>query len=165
MTLREWFDAYTWNGDAQLVCAWRKRAWRAMRPVVERFLADHEAGIARPAGILLAEIKQARIDAGINAGGKRWRQEYEKLLEALQGQRNFWPPPTQDERDVCMVARDLEESGRADEAAALVHEQAPNAHNRRCGACGRKPGEPCFDVAPNLAYVDRVVPHEARLVG
>ena len=40
MTLREWLDVYTAEGDASLRCAWTKRAWRAMRPVVNQFLVQ-----------------------------------------------------------------------------------------------------------------------------
>lgn len=145
MTLREWLDSYTHNGDGQLVCAWRKRAWRAMRPVVQMFVTQRECGVETPPGMLLQGIDAAAKNSGISPTTKRWRQEREKLVEILQGMRELWPAPGHEECGAVEVAIDLAEIGRVAEAAELLAAQAPNALNRKCRACGAKPGEPCFD--------------------
>lgn len=160
MTLREWLDVYTHNGDAQLVCAWRKRAWRAMRPIVEQFVADREAGIKVSVGRMYRDIEHAATEASISLNGKRWEEEWRKLVRIMQSERELWPTPTQEEADVAMVVRDLEEMGELERAAALLREQAPNARNRKCPACGRKPGEPCRDLATETALI---APHAARV--
>jgi len=147
VTLRDWLHSYTHNGDAQFVCAWRKRAWRAMRPVVERFVADRDAGLPVTAGGLLAELDRAAYDARISPGGKRWIEERRKLLEIVRNQRELWILPTADEHATCLVAFDLVEEHRYSEAVALIGEQAPNALGRPCPACGRSPGEHCLDPA------------------
>jgi hypothetical protein len=161
MTLREWLDEYTRDGDAQYVCSWRKRAWRAMRPVVAKFVEDREAGIERPAGELIIAIRQARAEARIAESGKRWKKEYQLLVEAIQEHPELWPAPTADEAGVCEVARDLMLLERFEEVRELLV-QAPNRFNRKCPACGSKPGIPCSDLNHPLMHV--VVPHEARLV-
>lgn len=159
MTLRDWLDSYTLNGDAQLVCAWRKRAWRSMRPVVRQFVQDREAGLSVSVGNLLAEIDAAGARARINALGKRWKQERTKLIEIAQRQGELWPAPTKAEAEVCLVALDLVEMGRHAEASALLREQAPNARSRVCRVCGSKPGDPCLEL---VTRAERVVPHEVR---
>lgn len=163
MTLREWLDVYTRDGDAQLVCAWRKRVWRVMRPVVALFVAELDAGCTHSAGELLAAIEDAREVFDINPIGKRWRQEHLKLVGTLQGQRQLWPAIEQDEADVCAVARDLEEEGRTREAQALVDEQAPNRLNRKCPACGAKPGDVCIGIVAGVSN-GLIAPHDARVV-
>ena len=134
--MREWLDVYTANGDSQLVCAWRKRAWRAMRPVVELFVADREKGIEHSAGYLNHMIEAARVEAGINDTGKRWRQEHGKIVQILRDQRELWPTPSQEEADACMVARDAEEAGNIEAARTILRDQVPHALNRKCPACG-----------------------------
>lgn len=163
MTLRDWLDVYTHNGDAQFVCAWRKRAWRAMRPIVEQFVADRDAGRPVRVGNLFVEIDAAGARERINLTGKRWIQERAKLLTIVQVQRELWTPPSADEYSVCLVARDLEEEGRLDEARRLLAEQAPNVLSRPCPACGQPRGQACVMFTLHGAYQPIVVPHEARV--
>lgn len=168
MTLEQWVRVYAANGDAQYVCAWRKRVWRAMRPVVEKFLAAREAGEALSVGHLLSAVEDARAAARIPAHGKRWRQEHGKLVDILQAQRELWPPPSVDEAAACSVAHDLAELGRTEEAAKLLAAQAPHHLGRPCPACGSKVGKPCVEIGFQLGYAKtstpRTVPHEARYV-
>lgn len=164
MTLREWLDAYAHNSDAQLICAWRKRALRAMRPVVEQFLVQRDHGVSVYAGDLFAAIDSAGVAAGIPKGGKRWRQERAQLEKIVQHQRELWAPPTRDEAGACEVAQDLYELGKDAEAESLLAEQAPNRHSRRCPACGAKPGQPCRKLHDGISADEMRVPHAARLV-
>lgn len=169
LTLEQWVTVYTANGDAQHVCAWRKRVWRAMRPVVEKFLADREAGAPLSVGELLSAVEDARAAARIPAHGKRWRQEHDKLVDVLQAQRELWPAPSVDEAAACSVAHDLAELGRTDEATKLLAAQAPNHLGRPCPACGAKVSRPCVEIGFQLggkpmSTTPRAVPHEARHV-
>ncbi len=143
MTLREWLDVYTHNGDAQHVCAWRKRAWRAMRPVVERFVADRDANKEQTPYSLLTKINDAAIAERINIGGKRWRQELRKIRDIISSSQELWPTPAKSEADACSIARDAEEEGRTEIALAILEAEAPNRHNRKCPACGAPVGSPC----------------------
>lgn len=188
MTLLDWLGAYTANGDAQLVCSWRKRAWRCMRPVVEKFVADREAGAKVYAHQLFDAIEAARVDAKIKADSKRWVQELDALRRILRADREMWPTPTDDDRAAAVVAQDLIELGKYAEAIHLVREQIPHATSRKCPTCGQPKGIRCVHVEwfperdPNggLAYHpeaqalkaageryvyprERIVPHEARL--
>lgn len=179
MTLREWLDSYTANGDAQLVCAWRKRAWRAMRPVVEQIESDIPAWTV---GKALKAIDAAAYAANIKTGGKRWKQEYEKLTAILNATPGLWRVPTHDEIGVCLVAADLVEQEQYAEAAALIIEQAPNVYERTCPACSSPASWCCEEISgDDMPPVDtpqtaaaraaglkvwsrrsRIVPHEAR---
>lgn len=187
MTLREWLDSYTHNGDAQLVCAWRKRAWRCMRPVVEKFVADREAGEDVYAHHLFDAIEAARVEAKIPADSKRWTQEFYTLKRILRADREYWPTPTADDRAAAVVAQDLVELGKHAEAIAMVRDQIPHATSRKCPTCGQPQGQRCIRIdwdersvngalernpeaialdASGEQYVyprDRIVPHEARL--
>lgn len=187
MTLREWLDSYTAAGDAALVCAWRKRAWRCLRPVVEKFVADREAGSSVYAHQLFDAIEVARAAADIPPTSKRWLQELDALKRILRADRELWPTPTVDDRAAALVAQDLVELGKYAEAIAMVREQIPHATSRKCQTCGQPQGQRCIRIdwdersvngalernpeavaldASGAKYVcprDRIVPHESRL--
>lgn len=187
MTLEDWLNSYTANGDAQFVCAWRKRAWRTLRPVVEQFVADRAAGLGRMAPDLMVAIEAARHAAKINDESKRWKQELFTLSQIIRGMRELWPAPAQGDRETWPVAIDLVEVGRFAEAIALVAAQMPNALSRKCPACSQPNGQRCAEIDLDVernpdgtlkltpqahALKDagerahprtRIVPHEARL--
>lgn len=81
---------------------------------------------------------------------KQWLVERAAFVEAASS------APSRDEAAVCLVAHDLVELGRIDEARALMDEQAPNRLKRPCPACGARAGAACREL---------LVPHEARLTG
>lgn len=189
MTLREWLDSYTAAGDAALACAWRKRAWRCLRPVVEKFVAEREAGAHVHAHQLFDAIEEARTAADIPADGNRWTQEIDTLKRILRADRELWPSPTADDRAAAIVAQDLVELGKYAEAIALVREQVPHATSRPCPVCGQPRGHRCEEIAADDVEREpsgalkmraeakaltesgekwvypktRIVPHEARL--
>lgn len=187
MTLDEWLNSYTAAGDAALACSWRKRAWRALRPAVEKFVTEREAGAKVYAHQLLDAIEEARVAAKIPAEGKRWTQEVETLKRILRSDREFWPTPTDDDRSAALVAQDLVELCRFDEAITMVRERVPHATSRKCPTCGQPQGQRCQHIdwdertangalarnpealaldASGEKYIyprDRIVPHEARL--
>lgn len=180
MTLREWLDTYTANGDAQLVCAWRKRAWRAMRPVVEQVVADPASWTASR---LLKALDAAAYEAKIGTSGKRWRREYEVIEKAIKETCELWRAPTDDDRGVCLVAYDLVEQGQFAEAIALIEREAKNVLERPCSACPAPAGWCCQEISadeylredtPQTAAAraagwkvwskrSLIVPHESRL--
>lgn len=70
-------------------------------------------------------------------------------------------PPTADEIAAVIVAHDLRELGRDDEARATLA-RAPNRLYWPCPICAARRGEPCTDatdedprVVPHLVRVDR----------
>lgn len=183
MTLREWLDSYTHNGDAQLVCAWRKRAWRCMRPVVEKIAADLDTSIGWTVSKALTAIERAGDEARIKKTSKRWVQEFNKLKGILETDGRLWRSPTHDDRGVCSVAFDLVEQGQYEEAASLILEQAPFVYERPCTACSAPAGWCCEEITgdehPRVATPQTdaakaaglrtwsrralIVPHESRL--
>lgn len=187
MTLDEWLNSYTAAGDAALACSWRKRAWRVLRPCVEKFVEEREAGVKVYAFTLFDAIEVARAAADIPADGKRWKQELDALKRILRADRELWPTPTADDRAAAVVAQDLVELHRYADAIALVREQIPHATSRKCPTCGAPMGQRCLRIewdersvngalernpeakaldASGERYVyqrDRIVPHEARL--
>lgn len=70
---------------------------------------------------------------------------------------------------VLMVAGDLVEMGRVDEARALLDEQAPHRLARWCPSCGEMAGQPCRDYVYRWEigthYPVLVVPHLSRING
>src|SRR5688572_19797946 len=60
--------------------------------------------------------------------------------------------PTPDDHAACLVAIDLVEEGRLDEARKLLEEQAPRRLNRKCLACGAYQQRPCDE------YVEKTRP-------
>jgi hypothetical protein len=99
---------------------------------------------------------------------KQWLVERAAYLEAASS------VPSRDEAAVCLVAHDLVELGRVDEARKLMDDQAPNRLKRPCPACGVRAGTECREPrADNLPFawrgldpgIPRIVPHEARLTG
>lgn len=140
MTLLEWLDVYTRNGDSQLVCAWRKRAWRAMRPIIEQVVGDMPAWTVSR---VLKALDQAAFEHDIKVTGRRWRQEYKKLQEVLDAERALWRAPTDEDRGVVDVATDLVEIGKLEDAITLLREQAPNILERSCRACNSPAGWAC----------------------
>lgn len=67
--------------------------------------------------------------------------------------------------DVCMVARDMAETGKSrGEVLAVLEDHAPGRLALRCPTCGRGPGDACVDVtAERYSVLD--VPHHARVAG
>lgn len=190
MTLDDWLNSYTHQGDAQLVCSWRKRSWRALRPVVEKFVADRAAGADRHAESLMVDIEAARQAAKINPDGKLWKQELHKLVEILRGMPELWPAVTEDDRAACAVATDLVELGRYADAIALMRAQcSPYLLSQKCPACSQPQGYRCEQIEYTTEKIEggalklsaeaqalkdageqwvyprtRIVPHEARLM-
>jgi len=157
-TLHEWLEE---TADDAPACPWRKRAWRVMRPVVERFVAKRDGGQPFTAGGLLTAIDAAREEARVPDTGKRWIQECIKLLGVLRNHGEIWPGPSQVDVDICNVARDLVELERFAEAKELMA-QARGALNRPCDACGAKLGAPCLEITRG-ARTELVVPHVSRV--
>ena len=174
-TLREWIDQVATGADARYICAWRKRAIRTMRPVVEQFLIQRENGVEVSATDLLAGIESARREADIPSDTKRWKQEHAELLAIVQRTPDLWPAPTIDDRGACDVATDLlamaadldrvnepvKAKLKRDEALELLIKQAPNRYSRRCKVCGAKPGDPCLEL---VTRAEMLIPHEMRLI-
>src|SRR5437868_2111795 len=146
MTLLDWLGTYTHNGDAQLVCSWRKRAWRCMRPVVEKFVVDREAGGKVYAHQLFDAIEAARAEAKIPTDSKRWMQELDTLKRILRADRELWPTPTADDRAAAVVALDLVELGKYADAIAMVRDQIPHATSSNCSTCGALQGSRCIRI-------------------
>lgn len=173
--LAYWLNHYTADGDSQFVCAWRKRAWRALRPVVEQFLAQRALGVDVYADDLIAAIDAAAITAKIKPTGKRWKQEVQEILTIAKRTRELWSPPTRDEYGACLVASDMlelaaeldrvgrfaEAKAKRDEAHGLLIAQAPRRYGRPCPACGSGLGQPCVNILWNGG--EMLVPHEARI--
>jgi hypothetical protein len=163
VTLREWLDVYGERGDTQLACSWRKRAWRVMRPVVEKVVADMGSWTA---GKAIAAVNEAGLEAKIDPNSKRWRQERAALEEILHKERSLWRAPTDDDRAACEVAIDLVESTRYLEAILLLRDQAPNVLERRCSACRAMPGYACEEITPDpYPAEDTVQTHALKLAG
>lgn len=178
-TIEEWLK-YTADGDAQFVCSWRKRAWRAMRPVIETVARDPSAWSVSRA---LKALDDAGRAANINPDTKRWRTEYEKIADVLEDDRRLWRVATDDDRGVCAVATDLVELEHYDEALTLLKLQAPHVLDRQCSACNSPAGWACIEISvdefpredtPQTAALREagtkvwsrrslIVPHEARL--
>jgi len=158
---------------------WRRRARVVIREVVDVLAEAAPHVLADPKELLL------RVDAVYPFGPrqhhpyKAWLAERRLLINALEDAPVL---PTQDEADVCDVARDMVLEGRLDDAIAAMDAQAPNRLARKCPVCGARPGDDCidFDVTerdetlfrgptPSGRTLDPppglIVPHEARLVG
>lgn len=104
---------------------------------------------------------------------KAWLAERQLLVDEIE------PPPSPDEWAAIEVARDLVELGRVEEARALLEEQAPGRHARRCPTCGAARGESCRDLRSVLStfgpgsvpynatsyreIVPCLIPHAARV--
>jgi hypothetical protein len=157
----QWLDAFGAQGDSQPACSWRKRAWRVMRPVVERVVADVGSWTA---GKVIEAVNAAGIEAKIDPNSKRWRQERTALEDILHKERSLWRAPTDDDRAACEVAIDLVESTRYLEAILLLRDQAPNVLERQCSACRAMPGYPCEEITPDpYPREDTVQTHALKL--
>ena len=156
MTLQDWLDVYTAQGDAAQRCAWVKRAWRAMRPVVEQFIVQRNAGVEVTGNQLIDGLKAAAVANEIKPGGKRWKQEFAKLVAIIGDQRELFPAVSADERGVVLVAADLVEEQRYAEAIALLREQAPNVFGRKCPACSQPVGRRCREIG--MSFREAVKP-------
>lgn len=106
----------------------------------------------------------AAIDAAYPFGERRyhpykmWLAERRVALDTIEG---YGKRPGRDDVDVCAIARDAVECGRAAEAFQIL-KQAPNRLGLVCPVCGMSVGRECRDVS-NAVIVELLVPHEARL--
>lgn len=109
---------------------------------------------------------QLRVQLATRSNGKTrgfekaWRRTLHSIGELL------WSAvePTNEDADAVLVARDLHEMKRTDEAIALLTEQAPRHLGRRCAACGSVPGRPCQEPDDAGRMRDMVVPHDTRVI-
>jgi hypothetical protein len=162
----------------------RIRARAAMVEAVDGYLATHVEVDAKE---LLAVV-----DAAYPFGERRYHPYKMWLAERKILRAILFPPaelelPTLDHA-ACLVATDLIEEGRTDEAIALLEDQAPRRLNRPCRECAAEVGKPCVDVdlakyesimskfrsstgaawervrreARREASTERIVPHAAR---
>lgn len=155
-----------WRKMRRPVSQWRARARSVMLDVVESLAIMAPDLLGAPAEVL------SRVDAAYPFGErehhpyKAWLAERKLLRLALADAPE---PPSREEADVCMVARDLFEEGRVDEARKLIVEHAPNRLARECPSCGAPSGEDCHDfverweIGTTRPFI--TVPHEARLTG
>lgn len=158
--------------------------WRARRRILEAL--EHH-------GDLEGDELLAQVDAAYPFGDRKhypykaWLAERRILIGLMTPEPVM---PSADEAAACMVARDLVELGREDEARALLDAQAPNRLTRKCPACGALPGRECsvwrlstpedhaewrrqllagaftMDTSPPPQSAQTMlVPHEARLTG
>lgn len=135
-----WLDGLL-VGTRRKVGQWRWRARSVMRDVVR---ANRDLVTVDPAAVL-------KLVDDAYPFGERAMHPYKAWLEERKVLREVLTPspkpeePTVDDFAAVEVAIDLYETGRVDEAAALLAEQAPRRLNRKCPACGSRPGEQCND--------------------
>ncbi len=170
-------SAITWLHLPATPSNWRNRARAAMFPIVDEW--PDKLDITEPS-LLLAAI-DAAYPFGQRTGHpyKMWLQERRRLISMLRID-TAEQPATADDYAACLVAIDLVEEGRDDEARKLLDAQAPGRLRRKCPACGRAVSRPCregydsTEVAvsgtdqwnPLMNFVrirDMVVPHLARV--
>jgi len=149
-----WVNRVSYPSDATK-SNWGRQALRVMRDVWLEFCAEFKADGRE---IELSEARElvSRIDRAYPFGMRRytpykvWLAERRILKRALFDQL---PAPTHEDLAAVEVAIDLAELGRIDEAEALLSEQAPRRHNRKCPACGADIGCRC---RPKGEYEARV---------
>lgn len=113
----------------------------------------------------LDELKTSLREAlaGLRYSSARFEAEWDAELRFKYGLRL----PSQDDSDACVVARDLVEEGRLDEAKALLEQHAPNRLGSRCPTCGVYPSKECQELVRELGFGAQrpalIVPHESRL--
>jgi hypothetical protein len=169
MTLHDWLIRADANEVNPGLGKWRGRAVAAMAKAVNNLLVGPLGADWPPSRDEVLKVVDAAYPFGArtNFPYKAWLQERSLLIEALMA-----PEPTEEEFQVLLVADDLVEEERFDEALKLVEEQAPNRHARKCVVCGRPRGQPCRE--PDLSsygslfgmqtkFKDRIVPHRARI--
>lgn len=123
----------------------------------------------------------ALIDAAYPFGERKYHPYKIWLAERRRYTYVADVPPSQDEADACMVARDLVEEGRTAEAETFLDEHAPHRLERKCPACGANAGKACREPfsepfhqpsePPTSPYYginrsgtrEMVVPHVARV--
>ena len=150
------------DGQGRKLGKWRMRALVTILDVVEETIAEtpniHSRAILKI------------VDAAYPFGSRQY-QPYKMWLEE---RRIFYralaagQAPTEEDAAACMVARDLVEMQKLDEAAAILDEQAPRRLSRFCPVCGERPGSDCREVyyGENHVRLTRPmpVPHEARVM-
>jgi hypothetical protein len=148
------------NDGGRRVGKWRRDARIAMRRAVESWLNTH------PRDALVAHDILHAVDMEYPFGQRKyhpydaWLTERKILRQAL-GLMEKLPEPTDEDFAAVEVAIDLVESGRFDEALALLAEQAPRRLNRDCPVCGAKRGRDCWSASGSivaLPHLGRVMP-------
>ncbi len=153
MTYDDWL-LYARSITATMPTTWRGKSLHVMLMVTEHHVAVHAQGDAAKADTkkLFADLRRSY------PFGERKMWPYKAWLGEIGVLRQAFSvgvAASTEEQAACEVASDLVELGRADEAMALLNEQAPDRLDRACSSCGAKRGCPCrevdlSDVEPDL---------------
>lgn len=169
-----WLD----NGRGRIPGNWRRRAFQTMAAVVRE---NRDMAATDPAALLKLVDDAYPFGERAMHPYNAWLAERKELIAVVKPEKAP-PAPTQDDYAAVLVAEDLIEMGREDEARKLLVEQAPRRLNRKCPACGAKVGKACRDVEtktmigavpgpttgtgtayPIALSKQRIVPHLARV--
>lgn len=111
------------------------------------------------------------VSAAYPFGERRYHPYKIWLDEVAKTKLARTPRVSVDDAAVVLVAHDLVQLGRVDEAEALLAAQAPGRLTRKCPTCGAWPGRRCREVTASVTigrktlnnYTPLAVPHAARV--